>query len=588
MPPPPVSAPPMVGKQRRGRAAHRPLGPIGVQRELSFAGVHVTGRRRRPSGERPPLPRDFRTTAKPLLLLTGVVCAGWLTLFLAPGASDFWGRIDNRILATIDGWRNDVATAVFRGVDVLTSQVTQRLVRIGLILALVFYRRWRHLLAAVVAIAVVQFVAAQMSTIIARPRPLIEALASWRGYAHPSLPIAAMAVTVGAIGYGMFPTGRWRKGWFIAAGTVIGVAAFARLYLGVDHPTDALVAVVLAAAVTVVVHELFVPRQVFSVTYGRGRSAHLDVGGARGDAIVSAMRDQLGVEVVGIRPVGLAGSAGSTPMMLTCAGTDEDYEQLLFAKLYAASHLRADRWYKWGRLILYGSLEDEVRFNSVRRLVEHEDYLMRAMRDADVPGAEPYGFVEITPEREYLIVTEFLEGAAEIGDVEMDTEVIDAALAVVRRLWDGGLAHRDIKPSNIMVRGSDVFLIDASFGQVRPTPWRQSVDLANMMLVLALGSDPSVVYRRALERFSNEDVAEAFAATQSVTIPSQTREQLRLRTKETGRDLVEEFRRLAPRRDRIAIQRWSPRRVGVTLVTLAAAIALLMVIIDNLQGQGFL
>ena len=36
------------------------------------------------------------------------------------------------------------------------------------------------------------------------------------------------------------------------------------------------------------------------------------------------------------------------------------------------------------------------------------------------PTASPYGFVEITPEREYLLVTEFFDGAQEIGDAEVD------------------------------------------------------------------------------------------------------------------------------------------------------------------------
>ena len=40
-----------------------------------------------------------------------------------------------------------------------------------------------------------------------------------------------------------------------------------------------------------------------------------------------------------------------------------------------------------------------------------------------------------------------------------------------------GSAHRDIKPANLLVRDGQVFLIDAFFVQVRPSPWRQAVDL---------------------------------------------------------------------------------------------------------------
>ena len=45
-------------------------------------------------------------------------------------------------------------------------------------------------------------------------------------------------------------------------------------------------------------------------------------------------------------------------------------------------------------------------------------------------------------------------------------------------------------------------MIDVAFGQVRPSPWRQAVDLANMMLVLALRSDAELVYQRACLQFS--------------------------------------------------------------------------------------
>ena len=40
---------------------------------------------------------------------------------------------------------------------------------------------------------------------------------------------------------------------------------------------------------------------------------------------------------------------------------------------------------------------------------------------------------------------------------------------------------------------------------------RQAVDLANMMLSLALRSTPECVYQRALRQFSVEEISEAFA-----------------------------------------------------------------------------
>ena len=133
-------------------------------------------------------------------------------------------------------------------------------------------------------------------------------------------------------------------------------------------------------------------------------------------------------------------------------------------------------------------------------------------RDAGLPSPAPYGFVELTPEREYLLVTEFFDGAVELGEAEVDEQIIDDGLAMVRRLWDAGLAHRDIKPANLLVRDGRMQLIDVAFIEARPTPWRQAVDLANMMLCLALRSSPEQVYQRAQLQFNTEEITEGFAA----------------------------------------------------------------------------
>jgi hypothetical protein len=121
-----------------------------------------------------------------------------------------------------------------------------------------------------------------------------------------------------------------------------------------------------------------------------------------------------------------------------------------------------------------------------------------------------------------------------------------------------------------------------SFAEVRPSPWRQAVDLANMMLVLALGSTPELVYERALLQFSEDDIAEAFAASRGVTIPSA----LRAALDQDGRNLVDCFRRLAPTRRPVAIQRWSLRRVGLMLWFVAIGLILASIFVDYHRAIG--
>jgi len=362
------------------------------------------------------------------------------------------------------------------------------------------------------------------------------------------------------------PEGRWRtNGKWVAAGlvTLVGVA---RVALGVDAPTDVLLAAGIGVTIPLLAFRRFAPNEVFPVAYRRGRTAHLDIGGARGVAIRRALADQLGLVVEDLKPFGLAGSAGSTPLRITVKG---DPPRVLFGKLYAQSHLRSDRWYKLGRELLYGRLEDEKPFNSVRRLVQQEDYALQKLYLAGLPSPTPYGFVELTPEREYLLVTEFFGGAVELGEAEVDDGVIDDGLGIIRRLWDAGLAHRDIKPANLLVRDGRLLLIDVAFVEARPSPWRQAVDLANMMLCLALRSEPERVYRRALQFFTVEEITEGFAAARGLALPSQLRHMLRAQ----GRNLHAEFVRLLPSPPQpIRVQRWSARRVGLWALILALVV----------------
>jgi hypothetical protein len=183
--------------------------------------------------------------------------------------------------------------------------------------------------------------------------------------------------------YCLVVPGRPRTQAKIAAAVVIAVFGLARVYLAVDHPDDVLFGVALGVAIPVAAFRFFTPNEVFPVVYRRGRSAHVDVGGRRGEAIRTAVRDQLGLDVLEIKPVGLESSAGSTPLRLRVEGGTEEY---LFAKLYTKGHVRADRWYKLWRSILYGSLEDESPFKTVRRLVTYGAALAACPLRRGVPG----------------------------------------------------------------------------------------------------------------------------------------------------------------------------------------------------------
>jgi membrane-associated phospholipid phosphatase/tRNA A-37 threonylcarbamoyl transferase component Bud32 len=551
----------------------------GTPARPALPGIRRVRGRRRPSGEPPPLPRHLNASGKWWLALSGAVVAAWIIVW-ATGSVSLFDVADTHVLQVFARLRSPPLTRVALAAGALATPAAVYVLWVANFLVLIALRRWRHLFVwAGVALLVVAF-GGTMLTTLQRPRPFeVVLLGRWSGYSMPSLPITVLTAFLLSTVYSLVPAGRYRTaGKWVACG-LVAITALSRLYLAQDHPTDVAAGVIIGVAVPLAAFRLLTPNDVYPVRYRRGRAAHLDVTGLRGEAIIRALQDQLGLLATSVTPFGLEGSGGSTPLKITVKADGDDGESCVFGKLYAATHVRSDRWYKLGRTLLYGRLEDEQPYHSVRRLVQYEDYVLHLLTAAGLAVPHPLGIVEITPEREYLLVTEFVRGAREIGDAEVDDAVIDQGLSVVRRLWDVGIAHRDIKPANLLVRDGALVVIDTAFAEVRPSPWRQAVDLANMMLVLALRTDAERVYRRARVHFTDAEIAEAFAATRGLTMPSQLRRLLR----QQGRDLHADFLRLLPYRlTPVRIQRWSWRRAVLTLATLCAGFVVIALVLSNL------
>jgi membrane-associated phospholipid phosphatase len=304
-------------------------------------------RRRRPTGEPPPLPYQLQTSGIGWLVATVVLVGLSMAVFAGGlrGPAVTVTVVDDAVVGWLSGLRRPGLTGGLQALAALSSWWTLQALGVGLVLALLALRRIRHLIIVVIlAEALSVLVLRVLGATATRPRPFGVAIAtSWGGWALPSLQVTLFAAGLVAILYTLVPEGRWRNTGKWVATALVALTALGRMALGADAPTDVLVAVAVGATVPLLAFRRYTPNAAFPISYRGGRSAHLDIGGARGEAIRRAFCEQLGLIVRNVEPFGRRHSASCTPLRITVEG---DPRVRLFGKLCAQSHLRADRWYK--------------------------------------------------------------------------------------------------------------------------------------------------------------------------------------------------------------------------------------------------
>ena len=210
-------------------------------------GTRGAGKRRRPSGEPPPLPRRLGVSGRVWIALAVSLLAvvGLILAYRVLGAG--FDRWDSVVLRGIVPVRTGWLTTVMVGINTaLASRWTVRILRLGTLVALVGLRRWRHLITFLGSVIVVELAAYQLAIFQARVRPFGVTIAgSWDGFSFPSPAVAALAVTLVGMAYALLPSGRPRSLGKWAAGALLLLAGLARAYLAVDNPSDLVSAVIL-------------------------------------------------------------------------------------------------------------------------------------------------------------------------------------------------------------------------------------------------------------------------------------------------------------------------------------------------------
>jgi undecaprenyl-diphosphatase len=196
----------------------------------------------------------------PLLSATGrdLTIGAFLALatalvFLAVGlhATHGWvQKVDDRFLRVMVSHRTRTLTVVAKAFNVLGVAAVTLPIRIVVAGYLAFRRRWWHFAAFVVAIVVSEVLIGTLKAFYGRPRPPADlALVHTSGGSFPSGHAVAASVTVVAMVLALFPAGRHRLRWGVAAALFAFVMALSRAYLAAHWLSDAIAGTLLGTTV---------------------------------------------------------------------------------------------------------------------------------------------------------------------------------------------------------------------------------------------------------------------------------------------------------------------------------------------------
>ena len=205
----------------------------------AISGVRRTRRQRRPSGAPPPLPRRIgRSTTAWLALAAILVSAAFLVSERTP-----WQRAGDHASTWLLRQLAAVRTPGLIGpADWIstTGSTWHPAIGVAVLLLVIVFRRWRHLLVFALCVFFVEIVSSLISGALARPRPYgVPVIGRWEGYSAPSPAVMTTTFLLVAGVYCLVVPGRPRSVAKAVVAAVVAVFCLSRLYLAVDHPDAA-------------------------------------------------------------------------------------------------------------------------------------------------------------------------------------------------------------------------------------------------------------------------------------------------------------------------------------------------------------
>jgi hypothetical protein len=188
-------------------------GGVGAAQPAGLEVRRSERRRRRPTGQPPPLPRTIQPTGV-WWAAAAVVLAALARIIFGPARRNLGAAVtvwDDAVVRWLAGLHLPGLTGLMEAVVASTGSAGMiGVLRWATLVALLVLRRIRHLVVFVGSFMAV-LLAVRLTT-VDRPRPFgVELRGSWGGWAMPSRPVAIFAATLVGVLYTLVPVGRWRQ-----------------------------------------------------------------------------------------------------------------------------------------------------------------------------------------------------------------------------------------------------------------------------------------------------------------------------------------------------------------------------------------
>src|SRR5512132_2399281 len=198
--------------------------PTTVQRRQSAsAGAVRQAHRRRPSGEPPPLPHHLQTSGVGWLVAAVVLVAAPILVFARGlrGPAVAVTVAEDAVVGWLAALQAPGLVGVLHVVAAIVSWWAIEVLGVALVVALLVFRRVRHLIVFLIAALLVDFLVENLvGPAVQRPRPFgVVIRTGWGGWAMPSLELSLFVLVLVGVLYTLVPEGRWhnRGKWVVTA-----------------------------------------------------------------------------------------------------------------------------------------------------------------------------------------------------------------------------------------------------------------------------------------------------------------------------------------------------------------------------------